>query len=188
MKRTALTGLALASSLLLSCLLTAAQAAGKLTLTSTDIAPGGRIAEAQIFNGFGCTGPNTSPALAWSGVPDGTKSFVVTVYDPDAPTGSGFWHWVLYNIPASTTSLPQGAGMAGKEPAGAVQSSNDFGASGYGGPCPPPGSKPHRYVFTVFAIKTDKLGVPDHPTNAVIGFVTRASMLGQASFTAKYGR
>jgi phosphatidylethanolamine-binding protein (PEBP) family uncharacterized protein len=108
MKRTALTGLALASSLLLSCLLTAAQAAGKLTLTSTDIAPGGRIAEAQIFNGFGCKGANVSPALSWSGAPPGTKSFALLVHDPDAPTGSGWWHWLIYNIPASVSSL---AGM-----------------------------------------------------------------------------
>ena len=160
----------------------------KFTLTSPDSKPGAMIADQFTANSFGCTGANTSPALSWSGAPEGTKSFVLTVYDPDAPTGSGFWHWVMYNIPASVTSLPEGAGVVGKEPAGATQNVTDFGVPGYGGPCPPKGDKPHRYVFTVYALKTDKLEVPANPTAAVVGFVTHFATIGKASFTAKYAR
>ncbi len=160
----------------------------KFTLTSPDIKPGSKIGEPFVANVFGCSGGNTSPALSWSGAPDGAKSFMLTVYDPDAPTGSGFWHWVMYNIPASVTSLPQGAGAAGKEPAGAVVASNDTGSPGYTGPCPPKGDKPHRYIFTVAAINTDKLDVPAGATNTVVRFVAHFATIGKASFTAKYGR
>jgi Raf kinase inhibitor-like YbhB/YbcL family protein len=166
----------------------AVAAAPKFRLTSPDIKPGGKIDDAFVFNSFGCTGKNISPALSWSGAPEGTKSYVLTVYDPDAPTGSGFWHWVMYNIPASVTSLPQGAGTPGKEPPGAVQGNTDYGAPGYGGPCPPKGDKPHRYIFTIYAVKTEKLDVPPNPTPAVVGFVTHFATLAKASFTAKYGR
>ena len=109
-----------------------------------------------------------SPALAWKNPPAGTKGYAVTVYDPDAPTGSGWWHWVVYNIPATVTSLPVGAGDRGgaKLPAGALQGRTDFGTAGWGGPCPPKGDKPHRYVFTVHALKTDKLDVPADATAA----------------------
>jgi hypothetical protein len=164
-----------------------AHAADGFKLVSPDIKPGSKIGADFVFNSFGCTGKNLSPALSWSGAPAGTKSFVLTVYDPDAPTGSGFWHWVMYDIPASVTSLPQGAGVPGKEPAGAVQGGTDYGMPGYGGPCPPPGSN-HRYVFTLYAVKVDKLEVPPNPTAAVVGFATHFTMLGKASFTAKYGR
>jgi Raf kinase inhibitor-like YbhB/YbcL family protein len=164
-----------------------AQAATIFSLSSPDVKPGSKIGMSFVFNSFGCTGGNLSPALVWSGAPAGTKSFVLTVYDPDAPTGSGFWHWVLYNIPATVTALPQGAGAPGKEPAGAVQANSDYGAPGYGGPCPPKGST-HRYVFTLYAVNTDKLGVPPNPTDAVIGFATHFATIGKASFTAKYGQ
>jgi Raf kinase inhibitor-like YbhB/YbcL family protein len=127
--------------------------AAKLTLTSPDIREGQKIASAQVLNGMGCTGSNTSPALRWSGAPAGTKSFAITAYDPDAPTGSGWWHWVVYNIPASATQLAAGAGDPKKTllPAGATQGNTDFGAPGYGGPCPPAGDKPHHYHFTLRA-------------------------------------
>ncbi|HJV72232.1 YbhB/YbcL family Raf kinase inhibitor-like protein [Ideonella sp.] len=179
--------LSLALALLVG--LPAAHAAG-FELSSPTIKPGSTLTEAQVFNGFGCSGKNVSPALAWKGAPAGTKSFAVTVYDPDAPTGSGWWHWVVYNIPASANGLPEGAGSTeGKGlPAGSAQGRTDFGAPGFGGACPPPGDRPHRYVFTVYALKADKLDVPADATAALVGFMVNANKLGQAQFSAKYGR
>lgn len=164
--------------------------AGAFKLESPTIKPNSTLTDAQVFNGFGCTGKNISPALKWSGAPAGTKSYAVTVYDPDAPTGSGWWHWVVYNLPASATELAEGAGATdGKAMvAGAVQGRTDFGAAGFGGACPPPGDKPHRYIFTVFALKTDKLELPADATAALVGYMLNANKLGTASFTAKYGR
>ena len=166
-----------------------AHAAG-FTLTSTAVKPGSMLTDAQVFNGFGCTGKNISPALSWSGAPAGTKSFALTVYDPDAPTGSGWWHWVVFNLPASVKQLPEGAGSAdGKGlPPGSVQGRTDFGAPGFGGACPPAGDKPHRYVFSVYALKTDKLDVPADATAALVGFMINANKIGEAKFTARYGR
>jgi Raf kinase inhibitor-like YbhB/YbcL family protein len=148
----------------------------------------GAFAPAQIFNGMDCKGGNVSPALSWSGAPQGTRSFVVTVYDPDAPTGSGFWHWVVANIPATVTSIPTGASKTSKMPAGSLETRTDFGAPGYGGPCPPAGDPPHRYVFTVFALKIDKIDVTADAGGALVGFNTRANAIGAATFTAKHGR
>jgi Raf kinase inhibitor-like YbhB/YbcL family protein len=167
----------------------AAQAAG-FALSSPTVKPGSVLSEAQVFKGFGCEGKNISPALKWTGAPKDTKSFAVTVYDPDAPTGSGWWHWVVFNIPASVNELPEGAGAAdGKGlPAGAVQGRTDFGAPGFGGACPPPGDKPHRYIFTVHALKTDRIDVPADASAALVGFMINASRLGKASFEARYGR
>lgn len=166
-----------------------AQAAG-FTLSSPTIKPGSTLTEAQVFNGFGCSGKNISPALSWRGAPAGTKSFALTVYDPDAPTGSGWWHWVVYNIPADAKELPEGAGNAdGKGlPTGAVQGRTDFGAPGFGGACPPVGDKPHRYVFTVYALKAERLDIPPDGTAALVGFMINANKLGEAKFTARYGR
>ncbi|HEY0707741.1 MAG TPA: YbhB/YbcL family Raf kinase inhibitor-like protein, partial [Polyangia bacterium] len=132
---------------------------------------------------------NISPHVAWSAPPEGTKSFVLTVYDPDAPTGSGWWHWVVYDIPADVTELPAGAGSGKVDlPKGASQGRTDFGSKGFGGACPPPGDKPHRYIFTVHALKVEKLEVPPDASAAMIGFMTNANSLGKASFTAKYSR
>ena len=127
----------------------AAYAAG-MKLTSAEISNGATIRNEQVFNSFGCTGQNISPSLNWTGAPKGTKSFAISIYDPDAPTGSGWWHWVVFNIPASTTSIPKNAGdlKAKLMPEGAIQSRTDFGSPGYGGPCPPKGDKPHHYHFT----------------------------------------
>jgi Raf kinase inhibitor-like YbhB/YbcL family protein len=160
-------------------------------LKSPDIAPGGGpIAETFVYHGFGCAGGDLSPALAWSNPPAGTKSFAVLVHDPDAPTGgAGFWHWVVYNIPASATGLPQGVGKDGKGlPEGAKQVATDFGVPGYGGPCPPKGDKPHHYNFTVYALKTDKLDLPPHATASLAGFLINANALAKASLTGTYGR
>ena len=167
----------------------AAAADGTFELQSSVIAPNSTLANDQVYNGFGCSGKNISPPLRWSGAPSATKSFALTMYDPDAPTGSGWWHWVVYNIPASITELPQGAGDAGgKMPAGALQGRTDFGTSGYGGPCPPAGHKPHHYVFTLYALKTDKLDVPADSSAAMVGFAIGANTLASARITALYGR
>ncbi len=164
--------------------------AATFTLSSPTIKPNATLTDAQVFNGFGCTGKNISPALKWSGAPKDTKSYAITVYDPDAPTGSGWWHWVVINLPATTTELPEGAGAADSKvlPAGAMQGRTDFGAPGFGGACPPKGDQPHRYVFTVYALKTDKLEVPSDASAALIGFMINANKLRAATFTAKYGR
>jgi Raf kinase inhibitor-like YbhB/YbcL family protein len=160
------------------------------TVTSTDFEAGGKIKDAQVFKGFGCSGGNVSPQLAWKNPPEGTKSLAVTVYDPDAPTGSGWWHWIVYNIPPSARELPAGAGdpKKGKLPKGAAQGVTDFGAKGWGGPCPPPGDQPHHYVFTVYALKVPKLQVPPNASGAMVGFNLNANALGKATVTALYGR
>ena len=178
-----------ALAVLTIALATPALAAGKFTLKSSDVKQGAMLTDQQVFNGFGCSGGNVSPQLSWENPPAGTKSFVVTAYDPDAPTGSGWWHWVVYDIPASAPGLPRGAGSGqGALPEGAKQGRTDFGAPGFGGACPPPGGKPHRYVFTVYALKVPSLDVPADASPAMIGFMTKASSLGSASITAKYAR
>ena len=157
------------------------------SLTSTDL-KGNTFSMPQILNSFGCTGGNVSPALAWRGAPPGTKSFVLTMFDPDAPTGSGFWHWVVANIPATATGLVTGASRTNKMPAGSLETRNDTGAVGYAGPCPPAGTPAHRYVFTLFAMKVDKLDLTADASGALVGFNTRANALGAATLTVKYGR
>jgi Raf kinase inhibitor-like YbhB/YbcL family protein len=139
--------------------------------------------------GFGCAGGNKSPHLKWSGAPDGTKSFAITCYDPDAPTGSGFWHWLVVNIPATVNELAEGAGSAsGKLPAGALQTRTDFGAPGYGGPCPPQGDHPHRYLFTVFAVEVDRLNVTADTSAAVVGFNLHFDTGARAEIMGLYKR
>jgi Raf kinase inhibitor-like YbhB/YbcL family protein len=167
----------------------AANAAG-FTLASPDIPANSSIVKKFEFNGFGCTGDNLSPALQWNGAPPGTKSFAVTVYDPDAPTGSGWWHWMVINIPATVSELPAGAGTVNSKtlPTGAAQARIDYGYAGWGGVCPPQGDKPHRYIFTVVALKTKKIDLPADATAALTGYMINANALGKASFTAHYGR
>lgn len=167
---------------------TTAHAAGNFTLSSPQVKAGATLSGDQVFNGFGCTGKNISPRLEWSNPPAGTKSFAITVYDPDAPTGSGWWHWVVFNIPAAVRALELGAGgTPGKLPAGAVQSVTDFGAPGFGGACPPPGDKPHRYIFTVHAL-SGTMDLPPQAMPAAVGFTMHGQRLGQATLTATYGR
>ena len=170
--------------------LAAAGAANALTLTSPDIKPGGKISDDQVFNQMTCTGKNVSPALSWSGAPKGTKSFALNVYDPDAPTGSGFWHWVIIDMPPDTMSLPKGAGdpKSGALPKGAITARNDAGFVGYLGPCPPKGDKPHRYQFTIYAVDVDKLDADENASPAFIGFNLHFHTLAKASFTGRYGR
>lgn len=138
--------------------------------------------------GFGCAGGNKSPHLAWAGAPAGTKSFAVTCYDPDAPTGSGFWHWVVVNIPANVSELALDAGNPKLSllPQGALQTRTDYGAPGYGGPCPPPGDHPHRYLFTVFAVGVDQLQVTPDTSAAIIGFQLHFNTLAKATLMGLY--
>jgi len=160
-------------------------AQGAFHLSSADVKT--TFAPAQIANTFGCSGGNVSPQLSWTGAPAGAKSFALTVFDADAPTGSGWWHWVVVNIPPSVTQLASGASPS-KMPAGSLETRTDFGKPGYGGPCPPPGNKPHRYLFTIYALKVDKLDLDAQASGAMAGFMIRANSLGQASFTATFGR
>lgn len=177
--------------------------AAQFTLSSPDLASG-TFATQFILNGFGCTGGNVSPALQWGNVPAGTRSLALQVHDPDAPTGSGFWHWAVYNIPPGTTGLAQGAGNSPSTlPSPAFGGTTDFldtgatGANGnYGGPCPPVGDAPHRYVFTLYALAVDDVIVagaaPRTGTAGLLSFVMNkgigAGLLGKATFTATYGR
>ena len=139
---------------------------------------------------FGCAGENKSPHLAWSGAPAATKSFAVTCYDPDAPTGSGFWHWLVVNIPPNVTELEIDAGNrhSSNLPSGALQTRTDYGAPGYGGPCPPPGDHPHRYLFTVFAVGVERLEVAADTSAAVVGFHLNFNTLAKATFMGLYKR
>ncbi len=164
--------------------------AAEFTLVSPEIKGDSVISRRFEFKGFGCTGDNKSPVLKWSGAPAETKSFAVTVYDPDAPSGAGWWHWSVINIPASVTELASNAGGVGGAglPKGAVQLPTDYGTAAWGGICPPQGDKPHRYVFTVYAMKTETVVVPAAATGASMESLLTASALGKASFTAKYGR
>jgi len=190
MHKVALGAMAVAFSLV-----AAPAAHAQMKVTSAEMKDGGTIANEQVatvFNGSDCKGGNISPSLSWTGAPSGTKSFVITVYDPDAPTGSGFWHWAVFNIPASTMSIPKNAGdvKAKLMPKDALQLRNDYGLSGYGGPCPPKGDAPHHYIFTVIAADVDKLPIlKGRDTSATLGrFNLHYHTLGTASLTATYGR
>lgn len=158
------------------------------TLTSPDIS--GQLTDKQVYQGFGCTGENISPALVWENAPEGTKSFAVTAYDPDAPTGSGWWHWVIFDIPKNVTSLKENAGNITLDiaPKGSIQSTTSYGAPGFGGACPPPGDRPHQYIFTIYALKVDKLGLDKNATPSLVGFMLGQNMLAKSSVVAYYGR
>lgn len=160
-----------------------AWAAGAFTLKADDI-PNGHFGKAQQLSaryGFGCSGDNASPALSWRNAPKGTRSFVLTIHDPDALTGVGWMHWVVANIPADVNHLPDGITAEGDRlPAGALQTRTDFGVPGYGGPCPPQGSR-HRYVITLTALKIDRLpSITAEATPAMVGFFANANALGKA--------
>ena len=176
------------SILLTATLIAAALYAGNFTLKSPDLS--GQLSIEQVYSGFGCSGKNISPKLEWSSAPKGTKSFAVTVYDPDAPTGSGWWHWIVFNIPASVHALPRGAGDPSGRllPKGAVQSRTDFGGVGYGGACPPVGDRPHRYIFTVYALDVPKLPLDADTPPALVGFMLEKHAIAKASLISYYGR
>ena len=163
-------------------------AAQAFTLTSEDVK--GQLTDTQVLAGFGCTGKNISPALHWIDAPKNTKSFAVTVYDPDAPTGSGWWHWVIVNLSAEIHGLPADAGNPHKDqaPKGSLQSVTDYGTPGFGGACPPAGDKPHRYIFTVYALDVAKLEMNEQSSPALVGFALHQHAIAKASLLAYYGR
>ena len=158
-------------------------------LRSDDVADGEMMSENQVYNAFGMTGKNISPELSWSGFPAETKGFAVTCFDPDAPTGSGFWHWVLVDIPVSVTSLPTGTGHSSGSglPAGAMHLRNDYGSKDFGGAAPPAGDPPHRYVFAVHALDVPSLELESNTTPAVAGFNLRYRTIARAVMIPVYG-
>jgi Raf kinase inhibitor-like YbhB/YbcL family protein len=162
-----------------------------LELRSDSFGSGDYLSDEHVMSedfGFGCSGGNVSPALSWSGAPDGTKSFAVTCFDPDAPTGCGFWHWIVVNIPPDVTGLPAGASGGDGLPDGALQVRTDCGRPGYAGPCPPQGDHPHRYVFTVYAVGVDALPVEADTSGAVVGFQLNFNTLEKATLMGLYKR
>lgn len=162
--------------------------AQNFTLKSNHLS--GQLTESQVFSGFGCNGKNISPHLKWMDAPKTTKSFAVTVYDPDAPTGSGWWHWVIFNISSDISELQEGAGNLKNNlsPKGSIQSVTDFGSPGFGGPCPPVGDKPHRYIFTVYALNVVKLELDEKSQPALVGYFLNQHAIAKASLIAYYGR
>jgi len=157
-------------------------------LSSADVQ--GQIAIEQVFNSFGCSGKNISPQLSWDNAPAGTKSFAITVYDPDAPTGSGWWHWVVFNIPKSVDGLKTGASGSTEGnnamPSGAIESFTSYNSKGFGGACPPKGDKPHRYIFTVYALDTEKIDQDSDARPELIGFFINSHAIAKASIMAYY--
>lgn len=154
-------------------------------LTSSDVQ--GQIANDQVFNSFGCSGKNISPQLSWKNAPAGTKSFAVTAYDPDAPTGSGWWHWVVFNIKPAVDHIS--TGDSGKSmPKGSIESVTSYGSNGFGGACPPKGDKPHRYIFTVYALDTEKIEQNVDARPELIGFFINSHAIAKASIMAYFGR
>ena len=158
--------------------------ADNFTLSSSDLK--GQLTNKEVFSGFGCSGENISPELSWKDAPKGTKSFAITVYDPDAPTGSGWWHWVVFDISKDKFTLPSGFGNS--ESKDVIQSMTDFGKSGFGGACPPVGDKAHRYIFTVHALDVETLGLDKNANAALVGFYLNSHSLAKASIISYYGR
>lgn len=174
--------------LITTFLISISQNAQTFTLKSNEL--GGQAIEKQVFNGFGCNGKNLSPQLFWENPPIGTKSFALTIFDEDAPTGSGWWHWLIFDIPSSVMELKSGAGNLSLNlaPNGSIQSITDFKSQGYGGPCPPEGSKAHRYVITVYALKTNKLGLDATSNPALVGFMLEQKIIEKSSIIFYFKR
>ncbi|MEN9864425.1 MAG: hypothetical protein RL748_15 [Pseudomonadota bacterium] len=173
----------------LATLLSTTAMANTFKLSSSDIAAGKFMATAQEFQGFGCTGGNLSPQLSWTGAPKGTEAFAILAHDPDAPTGSGWWHWQIVNIGKDVSSMPAGAGDLTKNltPAGSLNIKNDYGVAGFGGACPPKGHGVHRYQFTIHAL-SKKLELPADASGALTGYMVKANSLGSSTIEALYKR
>lgn len=176
-------------SILLLILLPISLSATPFTLKSTDISSGKFMDKTQEFQGFGCTGSNISPQLSWFNAPEETKAYAILAYDPDAPTGSGWWHWQIINIPKETTSLPAGSGDVSKNtaPKESIQGTNDYSFKGFGGACPPKGHGIHRYQFTVHAL-SKKLELPENASGALTGYMVHAHSIASSTIEALYQR
>jgi Raf kinase inhibitor-like YbhB/YbcL family protein len=154
------------------------------TVSSATFSPDGLLPRETVFGG--CGGDNQSPQLTWHDAPSGTRSFAITCFDPDAPTGSGYWHWLTWDIPADVTSLPMGAGTDGS-PAGGTSGYTDYGISSYGGPCPPAGDAAHRYIFTVYALDVPTLdGLGAGTTGATLVFNMMGHVLATGTLTGRF--
>ena len=166
-------------------------AAGTLSLTSAAFHSGGTIGATNEYHGYDCNGANVSPALRWDGAPAATKSFALTVWDPDAPVAGGWWHWVLFDIPASTTALASGAGSTNpsKAPAGSVEGKTSFGKPGYGGPCPPVGSGAHHYIFTLYALDEAQVAGASAKTDGpALKRLIANHVLARTTLVGRFGR
>ena len=179
-----------ACALLAAITFASAAFAADFKLESPDVGPDKSLAQDFVYKGYGCTGENHSPALAWSGAPAGTKSYAVTLFDPDAMQGKGFWHWLIFDIPATTTSLSRDTGKSdgSKTPPGALQTKNDFRTLGYGGSCPPTSDEPHGYLYSVYALKVEKLEVGANASPSVVLAAIEANSIGKATLGYHFGR
>jgi len=148
----------------------------------------GQLSKNQEFNGFGCTGKNISPELHWTNPPKGTKSFALTVYDPDAPTGSGWWHWLIINIPADALKVSENASANNALPKGSLETMNDYGTTLFGGACPPEGDNAHRYIFTLHALDTAKLDLNAKSDSALVGYMINSHTIEKTSLISYYKR
>jgi hypothetical protein len=159
-------------------------------LSSQDINQGEMMSKKHEYKGFGCSGDNLSPQLQWKNVPQGTKSFALTAYDPDAPTGSGWWHWQVINIPVNTEQLARGAGNIDSKrlPTGALQIESDYGSASYGGACPPEGHGQHRYRFTIHALSVERIDLPQTASGALTGYMINANSIASSTVEALYKR
>ena len=176
-------------TLLTTLLITTVSYAGSFQLKSNDITQDKFMPKAQEFQGFGCNGSNLSPQLSWTGAPKGTVAFAILLHDPDAPTGSGWWHWQVINIPNNISSLKTGAGDAAKNllPKGSIMIENDYGFKGFGGACPPEGHGVHHYNFTIYAL-SKKLELPKNASGALTGYMVKANSIASATMTALFKR
>jgi Raf kinase inhibitor-like YbhB/YbcL family protein len=175
--------LTMKAMLLTALLISQTVFAADFSVRSSEIKADTPMSAKQEFNGFGCSGANLSPQLQWQNAPVGTKSFAITVFDPDAPTGSGWWHWNVINIPASTTSV-----AAGSVPKGALETRTDYGSAGFGGACPPAGDPAHRYIHTIWALDIEQLPLDAQASGALVGYMLNQHKLGTAQLIATYQR
>lgn len=165
-----------------------ANSANAISISSSDFQEGKIIKEDNVYNGFGCKGKNISPQITINDIPKDAKSLAITIYDPNAPTGSGWWHWIAYNIPTATKTITAGDVKGLSFGKGAVFGRNDFGTYGYGGPCPPVGHGRHHYILSVYALSVEKLDLPKDASAALIGYNINANIIEKASITALYKR